>query len=116
MVAGLRNKRVADDALVVGIFIHGVIGSLLKFAALGADCRHQLGLAQRELVQVTVHAAAGCRRVAFRNGEQAHSQIREPIAHFAESDTSAVGRFDHAAQLSLRRHGSRIVCELARQI
>ena len=44
VLASLRQQRIADDALVIGVLIHGIIGGFLEFVPLGANIRHQLGL------------------------------------------------------------------------
>src|ERR1700732_5049111 len=116
VIARLRQQRIAENALVVGIFVYRLVGGVLEFVSLCANRRHQFGLAQRELIQMAVHATAGSRRAAFRWREQADGQIGEPVPHFAKGDTGTVCRFDYAAQFGFLRYRSRIVCELIRKI
>ena len=116
MVASEREQRIADDTLVVGIFVDGVVRRLFEFVALGSNDGDELGLAYCELVKVAIHPAACRRGVTLGRGEQAHGQIGEPIAHFPERDSRAIRPINDGAQFSLVGDGSRILRKRACQI
>src|SRR5205807_10587049 len=51
VVASQREQRIADDTLVVGIFVDGVVRRFIEFVALGSNDGDELGLAHCELVK-----------------------------------------------------------------
>ena len=91
MLASLGQKRIAEDALIIGISVHRIVGGLLESVALGADLCYQSRFCFASCSSSRPCECALPQRCA-RRGKQAHRQIREPIAHFAKRDTGAVRR------------------------
>ena len=116
MLAGGREKRVANHALVGGVLRNGSRGVAFEFAHFLPDGRGDFGPAARQFIERERKPLLGRIGVQFRQAQKAHCEIGEPITVFAEGGAGLIGQLTEPGQFGGLCDRTRIGGQLCRRI